>query len=255
MTPHSEAFSNYAVYLTLKSRNEKTGPIPVSTTESATCPDACPLLNICYASGGPLGILWRALSSSTAGETFSTGKGNTCQSLTWEQFCGKVASFAPGTLWRHNQAGDLPGIGDRIDRAALDELVDANVGKRGWTYTHKPVTGKHGQANRKAIAQANARGFTINLSADNLAEADTLAAAGIGPVVVVLPESIQGKQDGLRTPDGRKVVVCPATYMGGIDYTRTDCSLCQLCQRQRSSIVGFPAHGASRRKVSAIANG
>ena len=30
----------YQVHLTPKSKNEKTGPIPVSTTEAQTCPDA-----------------------------------------------------------------------------------------------------------------------------------------------------------------------------------------------------------------------
>jgi hypothetical protein len=243
---------SYSIQLTEKSRNSKTGPIPVSTTSNETCPDACPLkANGCYAEGGPLGILWRALSGSVAGETFQSGR-NTLQSLTWEQFCAKVASFPTGTFWRHNQAGDLPGIGDQIDAKALSRLVDANEasGARGFTYTHKPITGPFGQANQKAIMAANMRGFTVNLSANNLREADTLAAAGIGPVVVVLPADVQGKQDDLRTPDGRKVVVCPATYQKDVS-----CLTCQLCQRQRSSIVGFPAHGASKRKANAIANG
>jgi hypothetical protein len=201
-------------------------------------------------------MLWRALSGSVAGETFKRGR-DSVQSLTWSQFCAKVAAFKPGTFWRHNQAGDLPGVGDRIDSAALAQLVDANekAGARGFTYTHKPITGPHGQANQKAIMAANMRGFTVNLSANNLAEADTLAGAGIGPVVVVLPADVQGKQDDLRTPDGRKVVVCPATYMAGRNYARASCDTCQLCQRQRSTIVGFPAHGASKRKASAIANG
>jgi hypothetical protein len=199
--------------------------------------------------------LWRALSGATAGETFKSGPNNN-QSLTWQQFCGKVAGFAKDTFWRHNQAGDLPGVGDRIDGAALAQLVDANekAGARGFTYTHKPIVGPHGQNNQKAIMAANMRGFTVNLSANNLDEADTLAGAGIGPVVVVLPAEVQGKQDDLRTPDGRKVVVCPATYMGGENYARRSCDTCQLCQRQRSTIVGFPAHGASKRKASAIAN-
>jgi hypothetical protein len=246
-----------AIQLTLKSRNDKTGPIPVSTTSNETCPDACPLkANGCYAEGGPLGMLWRALSDSVAGETFKRGR-DSVQSLTWSQFCGKVAGFKPGTFWRHNQAGDLPGKGDQIDAVALAELGEANAssGSRGFTYTHKPITGPHGQSNQKAIMAANMRGFTVNLSANNLSEADTLAGAGIGPVVVVLPAEIQGKQDDLRTPDGRKVVVCPATYMGGEDYTKRSCDTCQLCQRQRSTIVGFPAHGASKRKASVIANG
>ena len=33
----------YRAALTMRSRNVKTGPIPVSTTTEATCPEACPL--------------------------------------------------------------------------------------------------------------------------------------------------------------------------------------------------------------------
>ena len=41
-------------------------------------------------------------------------------------------------------------------------------------------------ANREIIAEANAAGFTINLSADNTAQADHLAEPKIGPVVTIL---------------------------------------------------------------------
>ena len=39
------------VNLTLKSRNQKVGPVPVSTSGKHTCPDACPLKanGSCYA--------------------------------------------------------------------------------------------------------------------------------------------------------------------------------------------------------------
>jgi hypothetical protein len=155
-----------------------------------------------------------------------------------------------GTLWRHNQAGDLPGKGDRIDRRALHALVKANRGRRGFTYTHKPIDGRHSTANTVAIAAANEAGFTINLSADNLAEADTLADAGIGPVVVVLPAEVHGNIN-VKTPAGRRVTVCPATYRDDVA-----CIDCQLCQRQqRKTIVGFPAHGTAKRKASPIAAG
>ena len=56
-------------------------------------------------------MLWRALSAATAGETYKRGN-QTLQSLTWGGFCDAVAKLAPDTLWRHNQAGDLPGQGD-----------------------------------------------------------------------------------------------------------------------------------------------
>lgn len=221
------------IALTLKSRNAKTGPIPVSTTEARTCPDACPFRgNGCYAQGGPLAIFWRKVSEGSAGMHF-------------KDFLAAVSTLPEGQLWRHNQAGDLPGEGDRIDGPALFAIVRANKGKRGFTYTHKPMATKH---NRDCVAKANKRGFTVNLSANDLHHADALADLEIGPVVTVLPDDHADKVT--LTPKGRTVVTCPATYRDDVS-----CATCQLCQRQRRTIVGFPAHGAAKRKASIIAQG
>jgi hypothetical protein len=240
---------DYAVYLTLKSRNSKVGPIPVSTISNETCPDACPLkTGGCYAMGGPLGIIWGALSRHTPGMVWNGPGGERLQSLTWNRYCYEIEQLPIGQEWRHGQAGDLPGVGDHIDARALGKLVKANRGKRGWTYTHKPVG--HGQTmNRAAIAHANANGFTINLSANSLGEVDELVALDIAPVVVVLPAEVHGKQD-IHTAGGTRVVVCPATYRDDIQCK--DCMLCQV--RDRKCVVGFPAHGASKRKASAVAS-
>ena len=125
-------------------------------------------------------------------------------------------------------------------------LVDANRGRRGWTYTHKPVSA----SNAEAVSHANANGFTINLSADTLAEADQLAALNIGPVVVVL-DAPEGEKADTFTPAGRRVVTCPATYRDDIR-----CSDCILCARpRRKTIVGFPAHGTYRKAAAAVARG
>jgi hypothetical protein len=191
-------------------------------------------------------MLWRALDRATPGETFRNGVA-TLQSLTWPGFTDRVAALPEGQLWRHNQAGDLPGEGDTIDTNAMRALVLANAaaGARGFTYTHKPIGHGH---NAAMVRFANANGFTVNLSADNLREADELADAEIGPVVVVLPAGVHGNAD-IATPMGRRVAVCPATYRDGVT-----CASCQLCQRrERKVIVGFPAHGASKRAASAIA--
>ena len=221
----------YSVALTLVSRNGKTGPIPVSTTSKATCPP-CPFeAGGCYATGGPLAIFWSKVTAGTVGTD-------------WAGFLTSVRKLRARTLWRHNQAGDLPGSGGKIDVEALAQLVSANRGKDGFTYTHYNVT--HNAANRDAVRAANAGGFTVNLSGNNLTHADALADTGAGPVVVVLPSSVSGNQK-LATPAGRVVVVCPATYRDDVT-----CASCGLCQRQRSSIVGFPAHGVSKRRVDAL---
>jgi hypothetical protein len=194
-------------------------------------------------------MMWRALSKATPGEKYELPRGAKGQSLTWAEFTEEVKGLEAGTLWRHNQAGDLPGERDAIDVVSLAQLVAANEGKRGFTYTHKPLVGEHGESNANAIKAANERGFTVNVSADNMREADELAATGIAPVVVVLPADVHGNVK-LTTPEGRRVSVCPATYIDEVS-----CKSCGLCQRRdRKTIVGFPAHGASRRKASAVAS-
>jgi len=220
-------------HLTLKSRNVKTGPIPVSTTSAETCPTACPFNNAntggCYAESGPLALHWRKVTESRAGESYG-------------RFIEKIKALPIGQLWRHNQAGDLMGKANDIDPDALRELVHANIGKRGFTYTHKPMT----PANQSAVKYANENGFTINLSANNLRHADELADLGIGPVVAVLP--IDAKEN-TTTPNGRKVVVCPATVRDDVS-----CATCKLCAVvDRLAIVGFPAHGTSKRKAESVA--
>jgi hypothetical protein len=238
---------DYAVYYTAKSSNGKIGAIPVSTISKETCPEACPLKgNGCYADGGPLSIIWNALSERTPGMVWTNGVGGKLQSLTWNRYCYEIAQLPAGQEWRHGQAGDLPGVGDTIDARALSKLVKANRGKRGFAYTHKPVL--NNPANAAAVAHANANGFTINLSANDVTEVDALVALDIAPVVVVLPADVHGKQD-ISTAGGTRIVVCPATYRDDIK-----CVDCMLCQKQRKCAVGFPAHGASKRRASNVAS-
>lgn len=215
-------------HLTRASTNVKTGPIPVSTSSADTCPPSCPFrAKGCYAASGPLAIHWAKITSG--------GRG-----LNWQAFCDTIASLPRGQLWRHNQAGDLPGEGEYIDHNALSKLTNANKGRRGFTYTHK-----YGSAsNREAIRSSNRNGFTINLSANNLAHADELASLKCGPIVVVLPSD---QTKNTYTPAGRKVVVCPATQSDSVT-----CASCGLCQKQRGAIVGFPAHGTSHKTVNSI---
>lgn len=223
---------NYQVHLTLKSRNEKVGPIPVSTTEAKTCPTSCPFKkNGCYADGGPLALFWGKVSRGDAG-------------VSWGEFCDQVQALPEGQLWRHNQAGDLPSSdGVMIDHQAMAELVQANKGKRGFTYTHHDMAQG---VNAALVKHANENGFTVNLSGNTLGHADTLAGLEIGPVVAVVPED---HPEHSTTPEGRKVVVCPEQT-----GKAKSCAECKLCQKsERAVIVAFRAHGVSKRKAIAIA--
>jgi hypothetical protein len=217
------------VALTLKSANVKTGPIPVSITGADSCPPSCPFSGGgCYAKGGPLAIHWRKVTQGDRG-------------MPWSDFVAQIDSLPNGQLWRHNAAGDLIGAGETIDPVALGQLVKANQGKRGFTYTHKT----NHTDNFQWIKAANDWGFTVNMSANSLDHADQLADIGAGPVVTVLPIDAPPKQ---LTPKGRTVVTCPATYLENVS-----CATCKLCAvSDRTTIVGFPAHGNAKAKVQTV---
>ena len=162
----------------------------------------------------------------------------------WRAFIASVASLPMGYKFRHNQAGDLPGDNNQINASMLRQLSSAIASRalRAWTYTHKPLT----SSNLAAIREANASGFAVNLSADNLAEADRKASTGL-PTVVILPRSAPAT---VYTPEGRKVVTCPAQTRPG-----ATCASCMLCAKvNRSVIVGFRAHGSTARAAETIAN-
>lgn len=223
-------------HITRQSSNAKVGPIPVTTTAEDSCPSSCPFNSTneggCYANHGPLMLHWRKVSNGERGVPF-------------EEFLNQVKSFPEGQLWRHNQAGDLPGEDETIDHDALMDLVESANHTRGFTYTHKLQ-----DEALESVRQANEGGFTVNLSANGLAHADTLANTEAGPVVTVLPED---QMENTKTPEGRDVVVCPA-----VTHDSVTCATCGLCQKQSSGdgerpVIGFPAHGVKSKNVTKVA--
>jgi hypothetical protein len=153
-------------------------------------------------------------------------------------------------LWRHNVSGDLPHTEQIIDWIALFDIMQANQGKHGFTYTHHRVIGSDivASENRDSIARANMVGFTINLSADTLAQADALKALNIGPVVCIVPEN---HPQHSTTPAGNPIVICPAVTRD--DVTCASCGLCAVATRR--SIIGFPVHGTGKRKADNVFKG
>lgn len=161
--------------------------------------------------------------------------------LSWDAFCEQVALLPPGQLWRHNVQGDLPGdpLQCQLDAEALEQLVYANRGKHGFTFSRFHPKFAH---NAELIADANRQGFTINLEANSLTEADELLRWKVAPVVVRVPEDTPPI---LYTPDDNQVVVCPQSHRPGVT-----CASCQMCAQrwnpQRDGvrdIVAFPIPG------------
>lgn len=226
--------------LTLKSSNAKVGQIPVTTSSHSTCPPSCALIGHyddngkwikgpCYAdSGFHTALHWDKVTSGERGTPYN-------------DFIEKITSLKPGQLWRHNVAGDLQGKNDVIDQDKLRQLTEANTGKRGFTYTHYPITKKK---NRDSIAYANNSGFTVNVSANSPSDAIDIRKAYKLPTVTIVPSDYWAT--GNKVGD---IVRCPA------EYKDTNCKQCQLCQRsERAVIVGFTAHGSQAKAADIIAS-
>ena len=210
------------------SQNAKTGPIPTSIVERASCWPGCVLYeNGCYAESGALAMHWDRVSRGLAGGS-------------WSEFCAKVAALRPGRLWRHAQAGDLPGHGPRIDGALLQELVAANAGKNVIAFTHKPVLGDDAVAdeNRRLITAAIKAGFTVNLSADNPAHADSLADLGIAHCRLIYPDG-RLQHTAYRFPNTRRALF---EALGLYKLTSTG--------RAATSKLSPSSSGSSRKSVS-----
>ena len=222
-------------HITEISSNAKVGPIPVSTSDQRTCPSTCPLKKSCYAKAGPLALHWAKVSDGS-------------RAISLKDLCTVIRKLPKDQLWRHNQAGDLPGEDTTIDKEQLLELVNANKGRKGFTYTHKPVENHDdAEVNKELIKTCNENGFTVNLSANTIEQADRYVNLGIGPVVVVLPENAPKNQ---ISPEGNKVIVCPAQL-----NKTTSCNTCRLCQKaDRNFVIGFRAHGSRKKYLEEEVN-
>lgn len=212
----------------LSNGNKKTGPMLTVMSSRETCPNSCPLKNNgCYAENFPMVSHWNKMQNA----------------IDINQLFHAIKMQPKGSLWRFNTAGDLPGNNESIDLESLDTIVRANKSRRGFTYTHK----YNHCDNIEAIESANREGFTINLSANNVNEADSLSELTNCPVVCVLPANATEKH--YKTPAGRDIVTCPASIRD--DATCASCGIC--ADAKRSFIVGFPAHGTRKKKADLIA--
>lgn len=222
-------------------KHKKLGAIHRTTSPESTCPPACPFKgNGCFGENFPCNMHWYEVTAGRRG-------------LPYDEFLQGITCMPEGTVWRDCMVGDQPGEGDVINPEMFRRKVEANRGRRGFTYTHKPVLDEDtdlpgvAESNRQLIKFANDNGFTVNLSANNLAHADKLVALGIGPVAVVVPK---GTKKNHRTPDGHKVVMCPAKA------GEVTCETCGLCaRRDRTFVVGLEAHGSKYKQASAVARG
>lgn len=213
------------------SNNAKTGKMPVSTSSEDTCPPSCPWKEKgCYAKYGPLSWHWKKVNTGQRG-------------MDWEAFMKAIHKLPEGTLWRHNQAGDLVGNDGKICRVHILDLITFNSGRCGYSYTHYNPRLKW---NRQLIRRANDQGFTINLSADSIKEADEFMKLGCGPVTTLVNSTEERKS--FQSPDGNRITICPAMTTEGMT-----CEKCRLCAKpDRKSIIAFPTHGSGKNHIDNV---
>jgi len=220
------------VTITAISGNAKTGKITTTRTERQSCPTTCPFYSSgCYATLGRERMQWDRLNRQETG-------------VNWDEFLTAIRRIVPnGVLWRHNTAGDLPHNDGNIDYLKLKGLINANKGRKGFTYSHH-ILNDH---NIIALQNANGLGFTVNASCESVDDADRVMSEHNIPAVAVV--NSEETRRFFTTTNGRKVVTCPAALFPG----KVTCASCGLCQQSdRQFVIAFPAHGASKNKVNAI---
>ena len=222
------------------SLNRKTGIMPVSSTQSPSCPSTCPFMNSdgqseCYGAAHHSGKHWRDLDNA------SEEKGNI---LEWFSFVGAVARLPFGTTWRHNEVGDLPHHLGQINEAALAALVHANRKKFGFTFSHHLLT----HHNVRLMRMANDGGFTVNVSCDTPHDAIAVMRQHGLPAVTLLPKSAPNSQ----WIEGVQIVACPHEK----NPDRIKCVNCRLCTKaDRKFIIGFRPHSIFAAVAERIAGG
>ena len=139
---------------------------------------------------------------------------------------------------------------DQIDFDYLDAVLDAKP-RRGFSFTYShfhPVFWSHKLSSEKTV---------INYSADSLGSAYVVASNNVAPVVTVVKDSFwkNGKhasieRDDMPTPPVR-IVRCPAEYNDDVTCRNCGGKDGPLCARlNRDFIIGFTAHGASKKKAA-----
>ena len=253
-------------HVALRSGNEKTGRIAVTTSSALTCPRACQLWSACYAGSGRLAMWWRKVTLGLARNATNL-----------QGHLKAISALPAGSLIRLNQAGDLytTMLRGLLSRSYLDDLARSCASLRAWTYTHHyaRANGSLIRRNLQGLARLNrlqngSHGLVINLSANSPAQYDRLI--GYGSPVVSTTDRLDKVQS---TPAGNRLILCPAQYDphvtcgGGKVSHRVACTCCgkrtietrscgvgrPLCARSdRDYGIAFYVHGGNKEKAREI---
>ena len=232
------------------SSNKKTGDIIQSYSSRATCPDSCIFKkNGCYADDYTTSRQWNRCDNpqdtryvSNSEQLSISLKAAVFDKLRKNPDCKKV-------LFRHNVAGDIATEGTSfIDKNRVETIVKAIVEANkvvdnvlhGYTYTHCKI-----DDNAVGIIQdASSKRFLINASCETVGEVKHAKSFGINAVIAsVNPEETKKELKNI----GLHSIQCPAQVREDVD-----CNKCQLCAKNRKTVIIFAVHGKASKKASKV---
>jgi hypothetical protein len=209
--------------VSLKSANQKTGPMVTVGRPQITCPEYCPWFNKgCY-----------GLNRSHGGRPSMFQQVSQAKPFDILDIPRLAPKNSPGVRW--NSVGDYLTKDKTPD---FDYISKSNIvaTSRDWmniAYTH-------------AWKQLEPSWFdyVVRASCQTREEIEEAEALGWSTAVV---DTGPGDPDTLIGQDiaGKRVVQCPAT----LPESKVTCSSCGLCGKRTRSIIAFPAHGQQRTAV------
>lgn len=211
------------VHLVAKSKNRKTGPIPVTYRPQGTCPLDCPFLP-----GGEFGGCYGT------GRLFASARKYAgsldLERAIWQVRLGKADD---ARYLRDRVVGDVitpEGILDRDYIAGVARVATEN-GLLAFGYTHA----WRSFTLPDLVWLRRLPGYVMNASTETIGDAKTALLAGL-PVTIVNDDVPEGMMVA-----GKRIITCPAE-------TRKDvtCASCGLCAKpDRSAIIRFTTHGTA----------
>jgi len=209
------------------SANRKTGPVAVTYVSQASCPTTCTFRGAgCYAELGMTGIHTSRVNQSK----------DSAVALARKEAAAIDALKTTHRPMRLHVVGDCKTPDAARIVSAASERYTAKNGQPTWTYTH---------AWRSVPREAWGR-VSVLASVETLADAAKALKRGYASAVVVGSFPSDGK--AYSTPDGLKVIPCPA------QTAHKTCIECRLCMNadslvDRKAVIAFEAHGSRKNKI------
>lgn len=208
------------------SSNNKCRGCATIKSDKSTCPPNCPLIN-----------------NGCWGDTFHSAHWWKVTPFNLSGLLKEIRNLSYNQLTRLWEVGDFPGRKGVIDSESSIKIAHALKRVTAWGYTHYAPIKKNIDTLREI-----SKYISLNLSANNLREADKYKDMGFD--VTVLCHS-KTPNFTFKTPNGVKVVMCPAQ-----SKKVKNCASCTshlLChQKNRDYIIGFYSHGSQKKIVDQL---